>query len=266
MADVQGRIVHDGDTHVMEVPGLLGGSVEARSQRALMGAGLFDRRPPREVAPFERRRTDPRWRAGDGENTLLRTNCDALGACRREDRPAALDQLGFASQRVFTTQLLKYLADIEHGEDLADDAGGSAQPVHGAFPRSRPATPGNGHRAAQAQEAGLPVVFRVGGGGTLLSPDHVDNGLPPVPDFHGGDDNFRSVDHLAIPFPPMQSLATMIIDGVHATSKARPGCRLDADRGFGAHGVLQERGAFAEDAAKTERVRPPPSAGDTLSA
>jgi predicted TIM-barrel fold metal-dependent hydrolase len=35
-----------------------------------------------------------------------------------------------------------------------------------------------------------------------------------VPDFHGGDDNFRSVDYLAIPYPPMQSLATMIIDGV----------------------------------------------------
>jgi predicted TIM-barrel fold metal-dependent hydrolase len=35
-----------------------------------------------------------------------------------------------------------------------------------------------------------------------------------VPDFHGGAENFRSVDYMAIPYPPMQTLATMIIDGV----------------------------------------------------
>ncbi len=66
----------------------------------------------------------------------------------------------------------------------------------------------------QAQEAGLPVVFHVGGGGELLDPTYFKNGLPPVPDFHGGAENFRSVDYMAIPFPPMQTLATMIIDGV----------------------------------------------------
>jgi predicted TIM-barrel fold metal-dependent hydrolase len=54
----------------------------------------------------------------------------------------------------------------------------------------------------------------VGGGGQLLNPDYFVNGLPPVPDFHGGDGNFRSVDYMAIPYPVMQTLATMIIDGV----------------------------------------------------
>jgi uncharacterized protein len=67
---------------------------------------------------------------------------------------------------------------------------------------------------AQAEEARLPVVFHVGGGGRLLDPSYFENGLPPVPDFHGGDGNFRSVDYMAIPYPPMQTLATMIIDGV----------------------------------------------------
>ncbi len=67
---------------------------------------------------------------------------------------------------------------------------------------------------AQAQEARLPVVFHVGGGGRLLDPNYFENGLPPVPDFHGGDGNFRSIDYMAIPYPPMQTLATMIIDGV----------------------------------------------------
>jgi predicted TIM-barrel fold metal-dependent hydrolase len=67
---------------------------------------------------------------------------------------------------------------------------------------------------ARAQEAGIPIVFHVGGGGRLLDPDYFENGLPPVPDFHGGAENFRSIDYMAIPYPPMQTLATMILDGV----------------------------------------------------
>lgn len=67
---------------------------------------------------------------------------------------------------------------------------------------------------AQAQEAGLPVVMHVGGGGQLLDPNYFQNGLPPEPDFHGGAENFRSVDFMAIPGPAMQTLATLIFDGV----------------------------------------------------
>jgi predicted TIM-barrel fold metal-dependent hydrolase len=67
---------------------------------------------------------------------------------------------------------------------------------------------------ATAQEAGVPVVLHVGGGGQLLDPNYFVNGLPAVPDFHGGAENFRSVDYLAIPYPPMQTVATMIVDGV----------------------------------------------------
>lgn len=67
---------------------------------------------------------------------------------------------------------------------------------------------------AQAEEAGLPVVFHVGGTGDLIDPAYFQNGLPVPPDFHGGEENFRSVDYMAIPFPPMQTLATMVFDGV----------------------------------------------------
>ena len=38
-----------------------------------------------------------------------------------------------------------------------------------------------------AQDAGLPIVLHVGGGGRLLDPGYFENGLPPVADFHGGD-------------------------------------------------------------------------------
>ncbi|MBV9285672.1 MAG: amidohydrolase, partial [Acidimicrobiia bacterium] len=48
---------------------------------------------------------------------------------------------------------------------------------------------------AQAEEAGIPIVLHVGGGGRLLDPAFFENGMPPVPDFHGGDGNFRSVDY-----------------------------------------------------------------------
>lgn len=66
---------------------------------------------------------------------------------------------------------------------------------------------------ARVEEAGIPVVFHVGGG-TALNEDYKKNGLPPVKDFIGGDDNFTSVSYMAIPEAPMQTLATMIFDGV----------------------------------------------------
>jgi predicted TIM-barrel fold metal-dependent hydrolase len=67
---------------------------------------------------------------------------------------------------------------------------------------------------AQAQEAGIPILFHVGGGGPLMSPGFLMNGLPPIPDWHGGDGDLRSLDYAAIPYPPMQCLATLIFDRV----------------------------------------------------
>lgn len=67
---------------------------------------------------------------------------------------------------------------------------------------------------AEAEEAGVPIVFHVGGTGDLIDANYFNNGLPVPPDFHGGEENFRSVDYMGIPHPPMQTLATMIFDGV----------------------------------------------------
>jgi predicted TIM-barrel fold metal-dependent hydrolase len=67
---------------------------------------------------------------------------------------------------------------------------------------------------AQAQEAGIPIVFHVGGTGDVIDFHYFDNGLPIPPDFHGGEENFRSVDYMGIPVQPAQTLATMIFDGV----------------------------------------------------
>ena len=60
---------------------------------------------------------DAEFRAGAEENILLRKNYQAQGAFTREDRPAALDTLGFASQLVFTTFCLNNFG-LNQGRDM----------------------------------------------------------------------------------------------------------------------------------------------------
>jgi len=110
------------------------------------------------------------------------------------------------------------LADFGLARAMAEEAiamGAKALLVPSACPaRHSPSHTGLFPVWAIAEEARIPIVFHVGGGGRLLDPQYFANGLPPVPDFHGGAENFRSVDFMAIPFPPMQTLATLVIDGI----------------------------------------------------
>jgi predicted TIM-barrel fold metal-dependent hydrolase len=261
MPYVEGRVVHDADAHVMETSDWL---------VRFADPGIRDRVPPlhlattkpgedRLIAHFTRKHEDPEYRARDAEEIMLRKNWAATGSFRKEDRPLALDLLGFASQLVFNTFQNGYLSRIEHGGDL-DLAYGVARAHIRAmldfcgvdrrllatnyvpladFERAKamaaeaiaagaaallvPSRCPKGHSPshvaldpiwAQAQEAGIPVVFHVGGGGVLLSPDYFENGLPRENDCHGGEENFRPVDYMAIPYPPMQTVATLILDGV----------------------------------------------------
>lgn len=66
---------------------------------------------------------------------------------------------------------------------------------------------------AMAEEAGLPIVFHVGGE-EKLNADYFNNGLPRVKDFHGGEENFTSVSYMQIPVSVMNTLAALIFDGV----------------------------------------------------
>ena len=118
---------------------------------------------------------------------------------------------------------------------------------------------------ARAEEARIPVVFHVGGTGDLLDAAYFKNGLPIPPDFHGGEENFRSVDYMGIPHPPMQTLATMIFDGVLerfpelAHRRHRAGrdlaALMDAADGVGLRRVLPPRGAAQGAVAAALRVR-----------
>ncbi len=110
------------------------------------------------------------------------------------------------------------LADFDRTIRMAGDAlarGAAALLIPSGCPRDHsPSHIGLDPLWAMAEEAGIPIVFHVGGTGDLIDPRYFKNGLPVPPDFHGGEENFRSVDYMGIPGPPMQTLATLIFDGV----------------------------------------------------
>ena len=64
-----------------------------------------------------------------------------------------------------------------------------------------------------AEEAGVPILFHVGGE-EKMHRDYLENGLPFVKDFHGGDENFTSLTFMAIPLSLWQTLSALVIDGV----------------------------------------------------
>lgn len=66
---------------------------------------------------------------------------------------------------------------------------------------------------ALIEEAGLPVLFHVGGE-EKMNPAYFENGLPRVLDFHGGAENFTSLSFMTIPVAVWQTLAALVFDGV----------------------------------------------------
>ena len=273
MPYVSGRVVHDADAHIMETPTWLRDhadpSVRDRIQPLTLASGneLRQTGDPAEQlrdleAAFGRLRAkhaSDAYRAAEADEIMARKNFAATGSFVADDRPRALDLLGFSSQLVFNTFHNRRLHDWEHGDDLdlaygvarahnrgmvefcaadprllatcyvplvdfdraaamAGEAiamGAAALLVASGCPRGHSPS----HVAldpvwARAQEAGIPVVFHVGGTGDLIDASYFRNGLPVPPDFHGGEENFRSVDYMGIPVPPAQTLATMIFDGV----------------------------------------------------
>ena len=66
---------------------------------------------------------------------------------------------------------------------------------------------------ALVQEAGLPILFHVGGE-EKMHRDYFNNGLPQVLDFHGGAENFTSLSFMTIPLSVWQTLSALVIDGV----------------------------------------------------
>jgi predicted TIM-barrel fold metal-dependent hydrolase len=199
------------------------------------------------------------YRADEDAEIMSRKNFAATGGFIAEDRPRALDLLGFSSQLIFNTfhnsrlhnlehkgnVELVYAAARAHNRGMIDfcsvdprllptcyvplvDPERAAQTAKDAIAQGAaalliasgcPPSFSPSHLDlfpvwALAEEAGVPIVFHVGGTGQLIDPNYFNNGLPIPHDFHGGDENFRSVDYMGIPVPPAQTLATLIFDGV----------------------------------------------------
>jgi predicted TIM-barrel fold metal-dependent hydrolase len=73
-------------------------------------------------------------------------------------------------------------------------------------------------------QADVPFVIHVGGGGRMLDPAFHNNGMP-VTDHLGGGENIRSKDYLAIHHSPETFLGTLILDGLFDRFPAlRGGC------------------------------------------
>lgn len=262
MSYANGRLIHDADSHLMELddcldayfePSLLARFHASPHYRARLSQNVAKLRPGKSRAAH----ADPAFRAGVDANILLRKNYEAHGSFIREDRPHVVDQLGFSSQLVFTTfclgnfgldqsddMTLCYAAADAHNRMMTDfcavdprllstcyvpledfdrarrtaalaiQLGARSLLVPSKCPqRHSPSHIGLDPVWALAQEAGIPILFHVGGEEKMLA-TYKANGLPPVPDFHGGDDNFTSVSYMPIPNSVMQTLATLIFDGV----------------------------------------------------
>lgn len=139
----------------------------------------------------------------------------ALGAARAHNR--GMVEFCSVDSRLLPTCYVP-LSDLDQAGPMANEAiemGAAALLIASGCPAGHsPSHVGLDPVWAAASDAGIPIVFHVGGTGQLIDRDYFNNGLPVPPDFHGGEENFRSVDYMGIPAPPAQTLATMIFDGV----------------------------------------------------
>ena len=260
MPYINDRIVHDADSHTMELPDWYD---EFGTERV---KEVFKKRFAKsQVGAIESFETLPalhkkkEYRELNEKEVMLRKNYQALGACDSKDRSEAVDLLGVATQLVFPTSPNVWLEDLEHRDDmeflyetssatnksqiafcnqdprllsvayipLADlkeaenaakealDLGAKALLIPWACPKNHSTSHVELDKVwAQAQEAGVPVLFHVGVADKVLPKAHKNNGLPAVADFHGGEENFRSISYMAISNGPMQALSLLILDGV----------------------------------------------------
>ena len=145
----------------------------------------------------------------------------AYGAARAHNR--AMVEFCAVDPRPLPTGYVP-LADFGRAAAMAEESiamGAAALLVaSGVRPGIRPATSLSIRSGPGPRRPGYPSSSMSGGTGELVDPHYFDNGRPLPPDFHGGDENFRSVDYMAIPGPPAQTLATMISTGC---SNASPG-------------------------------------------
>ncbi|HKH67776.1 MAG TPA: hypothetical protein VKA75_10425, partial [Reyranella sp.] len=117
MPYASGRVIHDADAHIMELPGFLEDHIEAKYRGRVGDDVLFPRREGFHSHLKEAHKDGAGDAAFDESQIMLAKNWAALGSSARHDRPRSIDLLGFASQLMFTTALLNYSSVLEGGPD-----------------------------------------------------------------------------------------------------------------------------------------------------
>ena len=256
MAYIEGRTVHDADSHVMELPD----KILEYLAPSVIDAFIKNANKPVTVSQDLQKaialQSDPSFRAEDDAQLMLRKNHLALGAFESKDRPKTLDLLGFTSQLVFTTTALGNFGLDEKNPILAQAAAQAHNRMNSDFcsvdprllatgyvplsdisaapriateaielgcrglviPSACPAHHSTSHIGldplwALLEEAGLPVLFHVGGE-KKMSAAYANNGGERVLDFHGGDENFTGLSFMSIPLSIWQTMTALIFDGV----------------------------------------------------
>src|SRR5690349_1328092 len=132
MPYVSGRVVHDADAHIMETPTWLADHadpgirerirpLELTSGNELRQTGDPDEQKRDLDGAFDRIRAkhaSAEYRAVEADEIMARKNFAATGSFIADDRPRALDLLGFSSQLVFNTFHNGRLHDWEHRGDV----------------------------------------------------------------------------------------------------------------------------------------------------
>lgn len=105
MTYANGRLIHDADSHVMEPREWLEGHLDSELYNALQSArGPLAHRIDAQVNAARARKSDPVATAQAAENPIGGAKgWAAFGGFDPQERRAALDQFGFASQLVFPT-------------------------------------------------------------------------------------------------------------------------------------------------------------------
>lgn len=145
----------------------------------------------------------------NGDNVPL-----ALAAARAHNRMNA--DFCSVDRRLLATGYVP-LIDFDAAPEIAREAiglGCRGLVIPSACPKGHsPSHLGFDRLWAVAEEAGVPVLFHVGGE-EKMRPSYFENGLPKVKDFHGGDENFTALSFMTIPLSVWQTLAALVYDGV----------------------------------------------------
>ena len=262
MSYIENRIVHDADSHTMELPTWYKEFGSKKVQKAFLDRFAKAKGLNLEkdwYTGLEEMHKTSSYREQNEKKLMSRKNFDALGSFNKIDRSEALDLLGVKTQLVFPTSPNVWLESLEHSNKVdllyevasatnraqtdfcSDDErlfpvtyipladikkassaateaiklGSKALLIPWACPKNH-ATSHIGLDSvwSQAVEANIPVLFHVGTADYVLPKSHSVNGMPAVQDFHGGEENFRSISYMAISQGPMQALSLLILDGV----------------------------------------------------